>query len=224
MDLLDLPLRDFVARLYSEEAEYGGGSVAALAGSLAAGLVVMIGRTILQGGGGGNEPLWEEVTRESERLSLDLLASVNEDTEAYEAIVAALRMPRAGEADRRARAADLERALLQAARVPHRTLVACASLLGLADSVAGVAKESVFSDLGSAAHLALAGARAAALNVAVNAGCLLEVEEATALMASCRGDLATAEALADSFARRLSARGADADGNWKGWLSVGESS
>jgi formiminotetrahydrofolate cyclodeaminase len=222
--LLDLPLRDFVARLYSEDAEYGGGSVAALAGSLAAGLVVMVGRTILRGGGDADASLWEEVTREAERLSLDLLASVNEDTEAYEAVVVALRMPRAGEADRRARGVDLERALLQAASVPHRTVVACERLLGLADSVAGGARRSVLSDLGSAAHLALAGARAAALNVAVNAGCLPEVEEATVLIASCRGDLASAEALADSFARRLSARGADADGNWKGWLSVGESS
>ena len=51
VDLLDLPLRDFVARLYSEDAKYGGGSVAALAGSLAAGLVVMVGRTILRGEG-----------------------------------------------------------------------------------------------------------------------------------------------------------------------------
>lgn len=217
-----MPLREFVAELCSDDAAFGGGSVAALAGSLAAGLLVMVGRaTAGSEEGGEGESAWGRLITEAEQLSRRLLGRVTEDTEAYEGIVTALRMPRSSEPDRRARADALGRALVEAASVPQRTLADCVRILELADSVAGAVKVSLLSDLGSASHLALAGARAAALNVEVNAGSLEEGPESRALIASSRRGLAAAESFSESFNQRFAERGTGADGNWLGWLTAG---
>ena len=220
MSLLDLPLRDFVAGLLTDDGAYGGGSVAALAGSLAAGLVTMVGRTTLQGAGGSEaRSPWREVTCEAEGLSRRLLARVDDDIEAYEAIVFALRMPDGSARMRDARETAIQRALLQAARVPQQTLLDCVRILGLTDSVARLTRVSLLSDLGSAAFLAHAGARAAALNAEVNARCLPESDEAASFIASCRRSLEVAGSLEASVQQGMADRGADANGNWVGWLS-----
>jgi formiminotetrahydrofolate cyclodeaminase len=217
VSLLDLPLRDF-AGLLVDKGEYGGGSVAALAGSLAAGLIVMVGRVSLEGADGA-DPHWRDVIEEAEQVSRRLLIGIDDDIRAYDAVVAALRMSRSSDAECAARDTALTDALLQAARVPGQTLGDCVRVLALADSVTGLTRVSLLSDLASAAYLGLGAARAAAVNIKTNAASIPESDEAGCLLASCGACLEEADSLARSIQAGLLERTVDADGDWIGWLA-----
>jgi formiminotetrahydrofolate cyclodeaminase len=167
--LIDLTVSAFDADVASASPAPGGGSAAALAGSVAAALVAMVCHLSL-----GRDDVVatdEELSKalgQSEWLRRRLLELVDEDTAAFDAIMDAVRMPKADEAQRSARAAALAKATLGAAAPPLETLSAARQTLALAASLAGRANTGTASDLGVAVQLARAAAEGALLNVAIN--------------------------------------------------------
>lgn len=109
-----------------------------------------------------------EALEQSERMRSRLLDLVDEDTVAFGAIMDAVRMSKADQAQRSARGAALTKATLGAAAVPLETLSAARQTLALAASLAGRANTGTASDLGVAVQLARAAAEGALLNVAIN--------------------------------------------------------
>ena len=171
--LIDLTVSGFDAEVAAASPAPGGGSAAALAGSVAAALVAMVCR--LSVGRDDLATTADELAKTldaAEGLRRRLLELIDEDTAAFDAVMIAVRLPKAEEAQRVARVAALERATLAAAAVPLETLTAAARTLALAGALVGRANPAAASDLGVAVELARAAAEGALLNVAINLGAL----------------------------------------------------
>ena len=171
VQLLELPVGEFLERTASASPTPGGGSVAALTGALAGALVAMVAR--LTDGKKGYEQAWEragEAVRRADRLTAELQAAALEDVRSFEAYMAALRLPRGSEQERQARRAALAAATRRATAAPLAIAGACVEVLAVAEALAPVANRHAVSDIGAAAHLAAAASGAALLTAEINLG------------------------------------------------------
>jgi glutamate formiminotransferase/formiminotetrahydrofolate cyclodeaminase len=162
-------LRDFVDDVSTESPAPGGGSVAALAGSLAAALAAMVANLTV--GRRGYEAEWAglaELAADAQRLKARLVAAIDADTEAFTRFMEATRLPKATPAQAEARARAMEEAARGAARVPLETARACTEAAALAVEAARRGNRSSASDAGVAAVMARAACEGAALNVLIN--------------------------------------------------------
>ena len=167
--LLALPVGEFLKRTASASPTPGGGSVAAVTGALASALVAMVAR--LTDGKKGYEPAWElaaDAVGRADRFTAELQAAAVEDVRSFEAYMAALRMPKGSPEQRIARRGALAAATRRATAAPLAIAAACAGVLTLAERLAPVANRHAVSDIGAAAHLAGAAARAALLTAEIN--------------------------------------------------------
>ena len=164
----DLTIDQFLERLSSSDPVPGGGSAAAVAGSLAASLVAMVASLSRKSQLQQHNHLHDFAESEGQRLASRLMVLADEDAAAYAAYGVALKMPRSSEAESEARAAAKRRAALGAAQVPLETVEACLEVMKLAEALAGRCNLNASSDLNVASLLAEAAAQAAAENVRVN--------------------------------------------------------
>ena len=167
--LVDMTAAGFTDILSTDAPAPGGGSVAALCGALSGALTAMVGA--LTHGHKGYEQAWAEMERvgvAAQKLKDEFLADVDRDTDAFNRVMAASRLPKKTDDDKAARAAALEEATKEATLVPlavlKRTLVAA----HLARSVAERGNKSSISDAGCAALTARAAAEGAWFNVIIN--------------------------------------------------------
>jgi formiminotetrahydrofolate cyclodeaminase len=164
----DLTIDQFLERLSSPDPVPGGGSAAAVAGSLAASLVAMVAALSRKSQLVQHNHLHDFAESEGQRLASRLMVLADEDAAAYAAYGAALKLPRSTEAESDARAAAKRGAALGAAQVPLETVEACLEVMKLAEALAGRCNLNASSDLNVASLLAEAAAQAAAENVRVN--------------------------------------------------------
>lgn len=167
--LVALPVSDFTASLASDAPAPGGGSASAAAGAAGAGLLEMVVRLTL--GKEKYRAAWEELQALLPTLAearTRLLELVDEDTRAYEAIVAARRLPKESEIEKAARKKAVDEATLLATTVPMQTAFFCGQALATAAAVAEKGNPNAASDAyvaGLLLHAALLGALA---NVRIN--------------------------------------------------------
>ena len=165
----DLTVAAFVDRLASAEPVPGGGSAAAIAGSLAAALVAMVASLSQDRPKyAQHAALHEEAVAAARALANRFLVLADEDAAMYGAYVAATRLPRETDHERQNRDAAISQAARGASDAPYRTVQACADVVGYAEALAGRSNRNASSDLEVAALLSVAASRAAAANVYVN--------------------------------------------------------
>ena len=165
----DLTVAAFVDRLASAEPVPGGGSAAAIAGSLAAALVAMVASLSQDRPKyAQHAALHEEAVTAARALANRFLVLADEDAAMYGAYVAATRLPRETDHERQNRDAAISQAARGASDAPYRTVQACADVVGYAEALAGRSNRNASSDLEVAALLSVAASRAAAANVYVN--------------------------------------------------------
>jgi len=162
-------IRDFADELSSDSPAPGGGSVAALCGALSGALSAMVAAlTWSKKGMESVRPGMGKHGTEGQRLKDWFLTAVDRDTDAFNAVLAAGRLPKKSSDEAARRAAALEIASQGAALVPLEVLEASVEALRLARSVAGEGNPASVSDAGVAGACALAAAEGASLNVRIN--------------------------------------------------------
>jgi formiminotetrahydrofolate cyclodeaminase len=165
----DLSINAFLEALASPEPVPGGGSSAALGGALGAALVSMVCRlTIGRKGYESSEGALRATLQEAEGARARLTGLIEEDTQAYRAVMAAHRLPRATAEQRKVRDATLEVALAAATDSPLRIAECCARVVALALPAAELGNTWAVSDAAAGALLAEASMRASLLNVEIN--------------------------------------------------------
>jgi len=162
-------LGSFLDQVASPAPTPGGGTVSAVAGAMAASLAAMVaGLTAGKKKFAGSEPVMNQVRREAATLRGTLMSLARRDSEAFDAVLRANRMPHADAAEAEARDRALADAYREAARVPLGTAEACLEVLRLAEQVARLGNPNAASDAGVAGLLARAAAEGAFLNVEIN--------------------------------------------------------
>ena len=169
MKLSDMDLNAFARELAGDSPAPGGGSVAALAGGLAAALCAMVSRLTL-----GRDRYkdaaedMEAVRQKADAASARLLALVDEDAAAYNKVSAAFRMPKGTDEEKAARADAIQEAAKAAASTPLDTLRTTADLCDLCRLAVEKGNPNCITDAGVAAQLIRAAAKGAAYNVQIN--------------------------------------------------------
>jgi formiminotetrahydrofolate cyclodeaminase len=201
--LVSMTVERFVDEVSSSSPAPGGGSVAALAGSLGAALAAMVANLTV--GKAGYESAWESSSARAERaqsLKAKLLAAVDDDTRAFDEVLAAMRLPKAAEAEKKARADAIAAAYEKATAVPLATARMCLEAIDLAAEAAATGNRNSASDAGVGALLARAGVESAVLNVRIN---LPSVREG-AFKSACVAEIADLQSKsASGLARTLAA-------------------
>ncbi|MBS4030132.1 MAG: cyclodeaminase/cyclohydrolase family protein [Clostridiales bacterium] len=165
----NLTLQEFTLQVASIEPAPGGGSVSALAGAQAAALLSMYCR--LSQGKKGLDDVQEQVEavmQVADRLMVSLMSDIERDTAAFNAVVAAYRLPKELEEQKKARLEAIQQAFEKAARVPLGVADACLEILEMIKTVAGKGNNSAITDIGVANLQAWAGLQGAVYNVEIN--------------------------------------------------------
>ena len=160
---------EFLERLASGSPTPGGGSAAAIIGSMGAALISMVCNVTLgKKGCEAAEADMLAVRAESERLRVELAAMVAEDVAAFDGLMAAYKLPKLSDEDKGRRAAAIQASLRRATEVPLDCARACAEVIRLARRAGEHGYRGVVSDAGVGVLAASSGARSAALNVFIN--------------------------------------------------------
>lgn len=163
----------YLERLASSAPTPGGGSAGALVGALGAALVAMVARIAAEG---ERKAAAERLAAEADRLRAAWRAAGDRDEAAFGEVVAAQRLPRATEDEKRVRTAAIQRALAAAAQEPLESARLALDGLRLCETALGLQHRGLASDVGCAAEFSLAGLRACAYNVRVNHAYLKDTE------------------------------------------------
>jgi len=165
----DLSLGEFCERLASADPTPGGGTASAAGGALAAALVAMVARTTIgKKKFADRQAAMEAIRDEADTLRGDLLAQAQADARAFEAVLAAYRLPKATPEEDAQRAAAIQEATRGAIAAPLAVSRMARRVLELARRAAAEGNPNAASDAEVAGLLAAAAARGALLNVRVN--------------------------------------------------------
>ncbi len=181
--LVDMTCTGFAQETASESPAPGGGSISAYMGSLAAALATMVAN--LSSHKAGWDARWEffsEWADKGQAMMNRLLWLVDEDTEAFNKIMAVFAMPKSTDEEKAARAAAMQAATLYATQVPLETIKATMETFPLIRAMAEEGNPNSVSDAGVGALAARAAVLGACLNVKINAGGLKDREVADRLV------------------------------------------
>jgi glutamate formiminotransferase/formiminotetrahydrofolate cyclodeaminase len=205
--LRDMTLKGFGDELSSESPAPGGGSVAALCGSLGAGLTAMVANLTV--GRKGQDDVWDEMNEvaiEAQAHKDWLMLAVDADTDAFNQVLAAMRLPQKSDEEIAARKEALRLANRGATQVPLDVLERNLPVLDLCAEVVAKGNPNSLSDGGVAALCCMTCAEGAYYNVLINlAG--LEDDGAWASETKTRADKALAAVMDKAQAIQKDVRG-----------------
>ncbi|NNC93780.1 MAG: glutamate formimidoyltransferase [Acidimicrobiia bacterium] len=181
--LADLSVRAFVEETASESVAPGGGSVAANLGALGAALGTMVAN--LSSHKRGWDERWEEFSDWADRGKAchdELLTLIDADTNAFEAIMAAFRLPNSTGTEKSDRAEAIEAATRGAIEVPLRVMEVTLAAMDVIGAMTEIGLVASASDAGVGALCARSAVMGAYLNVKTNAASLTDREAAAAYL------------------------------------------
>jgi len=173
--LAQLSIKGFLSELASKSPAPGGGSVAALAGSLGAALSSMVCQLTL-----GKEKYADvqqdikKILTECEQLRKQLLYLIDEDTTAFTDVMKAFKMPKETEQQIAKRKKAIQEGYKTAAHVPLKTAETCTRVLTVACMVAEKGNRNSITDAAVSALMAEAGVKSALLNIRINLGSITD--------------------------------------------------
>ncbi|MDI6700122.1 MAG: glutamate formimidoyltransferase [bacterium] len=167
--LIDMSLKDFCDELSTDSPAPGGGSVAALSGSIAASLVSMVANLTFgkKGYEKYNEDV-EDIAVNSQRIKNIMLGLIDLDTEAFNYYMEVFKMPKKSEEEKRVRDEKLKEATKKAIDVPLKTLETIKELLPYLESITEKGNVNSISDAGVSALNLISCAEGAYMNILIN--------------------------------------------------------
>jgi glutamate formiminotransferase / formiminotetrahydrofolate cyclodeaminase len=182
--------RPFLDAVAEPTATPGGGSVAALAGSLAASLAQMVaGLSRKKKSQAAYVDQLSEMIAEMHSAAAELAAAIDRDAESYNAVLAAFKLPKDSPEDERRREEAIQRATRGAAEVPLAVARKALDVYDRLGQLETISSASMLSDIRVARLMAGAAVRGALENVAINLGSITDA----AFAASMRSQAAAIE-------------------------------
>ena len=205
--LCKLSLEAFADLLSTDSPAPGGGSVAGLCAALSGALSSMVSNlTIDKKGYEEVQDAVREYAPQGQDIKLRALQCIDSDTDAFNALMDAMRLPKKTDEEIAFRDTEIERTTQQAILIPFKTLEIACEAINLAEKVADAGNVNALSDAGVAALTALSAAKAAEYNILINlAGSKDEAfkadikARATEIVEGCQG-------LADKIESKVRAR------------------
>lgn len=168
-----LSLEDFANDLLSNSPAPGGGSVAALSSTLAASLAGMVfnltvGKKIYIAYDDEIKTKIDRGITEASNMKNEFLALMDEDTAAFNEVMAAYKLPKETEEEKELRSASIQEAYKKATLVPLKVAEKTMDIFTLLETAVQYGNANAISDAGVGALIALTGLEAAILNVRIN--------------------------------------------------------
>ncbi|MDL2317811.1 cyclodeaminase/cyclohydrolase family protein [Eubacteriales bacterium OttesenSCG-928-A19] len=185
--LKDQTIQEYIDVLASGAPAPGGGSAAALAGAQGAALGAMVTELSI-----GKKKYLEDTEALSagrdvlRSLAMELTQDIDRDTAAFNAVSAAMKLPKDTAEQREERKAAIQRALLEATHAPMNVCRRSAAALEEIEALVGKSNTNAASDLGTGAAMLRAATQGAWLNILINLSSLADNEQVAALMAEGR--------------------------------------
>ena len=180
-ELADHSVRDLIAAFSSSDPTPGGGSAAALASALGTSLLIMVsGLAKTRTGIDSERAALAAAAPPLVALRDRLLQAMDDDTSAYDRVIAAYKLPKASAEEQQTRKDAIQAALRGATDVPLAVVRLSAEALSAAATVADNGHAGAASDVGVAVALLRAGLHGARLNVEINLGSVRDEAYATA--------------------------------------------
>ncbi|HET6990791.1 MAG TPA: glutamate formimidoyltransferase, partial [Bacteroidia bacterium] len=173
--LVSMSLTAFADETSSESPAPGGGSISAYMGSLGASLATMVAN--LSSHKRGWDERWKEFSDwadKGQKLKDDLLRLVDEDTNAFNKIMAAFSLPKSTDEEKANRTAAIQDATKYATEIPFRVMETTLASMDLIKAMAEIGNPNSVSDAGVGALAARSAVMGAYLNVKINAAGLTD--------------------------------------------------
>jgi len=169
MKLIDMKMTEYLDVLKSNAPAPGGGSVSALAGAQGAGLFMMVADlTIGREKYADFQDVCVNAKEKGTAIYEELLAGIDKDTDAFNLVAAAFKMPKDTDEEKAARKKAIADGTLVSTEVPFRTMQLGAEGLKLAETLIGKSNPNAASDLGVSILNLSACIKGAWLNVRIN--------------------------------------------------------
>jgi formiminotetrahydrofolate cyclodeaminase len=167
--LTDLTIKDFLKKTASNSPVPGGGSIAALGGAISASLLEMVANLTIGKKG------YEEFEEEMKEISIAvleyrnrLIADIDKDSNAYDAVMAAYRLPKSNDEERDRRSGAIQEALKNAVLVPLEVAKMGLDIIKLAGNIVRDGNKNAITDGAVAAMMARTALLSALYNVKIN--------------------------------------------------------
>jgi glutamate formiminotransferase/formiminotetrahydrofolate cyclodeaminase len=173
--LVSMTLTEFADETASESPAPGGGSISAYMGAIGAALGTMVAN--LSSHKRGWDERWEEFSgwaEKGQKYQSELIRLVDEDTKAFNVIMASFSLPKGNDEEKAARTKAIQDATKYATEVPFRVMEAAFSSMEVMKAMAEIGNPNSVSDAGVGALAARSAVMGAYLNVKINAAGLTD--------------------------------------------------
>ena len=179
MSIAEMKIKDYIERLGSDAPAPGGGSASALCGAQGVALITMVANlTVGKPKFAEFEELNQNAVKEGDKLCSLLVNLIDKDTEAFNKLSDAYKLPKEKDEEKAARSTAIAKATLGATEPPFEMMEAALEALALCKSLIGKSNANAASDLGVSALNLLSCVKGAWLNVLINLGGIKDAEKA----------------------------------------------
>lgn len=193
--LVKMTCEGFAKETASESPAPGGGSISAYCGALGAALATMVANL------SAHKPGWDDKWKffsdwavKGNEIMDELLHLVDEDTAAFNKIMAAFGLPKSTDTEKKARTQAIQDATLYATMVPFRTMKAAFSAYPVVEAMVLNGNPNSVSDAGVGALTLRTAIYGAYLNVTINASSLKDRAKAEEIISEAKSILEQSEA------------------------------
>lgn len=182
MLLQDQSIKDFAALTASDAPVPGGGSVSAMCAAISSALTQMVAG--LTAGKKGYETETEkmtEIVNTMPKNTAEFLDGIDRDSEAFDLVMNAFRMPKATDEEKAVRRQKINEATVYAAEVPMKLAREAVKLFPVIDYVSSSGNKNALSDIAVATMILRTAVRGALFNVRINLASLPESDYKSAL-------------------------------------------